>query len=259
MAKPMKWILAIYMMVSFSSHAIAQETIRLTTAEFAPFTSQSLKYNGVINRVISEAFALEGVKVEYSWFPWKRAYREANEGGWDGSSYWYKTPEREKDFLFSDVVTNSTYAFFHIKGSSFDWNTLEDLQGMPIGGTIGYFYKELFEPMEKEGKLDVQWVPKDEHNLKKLLKQRIKIFPSNIDVAFDLLQIHFTPQEIKKFSYHPKPLRQSPAYLILSKKVKGNQRMLELFNKGLKRLKDSGKYQQYFEESRRGEYKKVND
>ncbi len=31
--------------------------------------------------------------------------------------------------------------------------------------------------------------------------------------------------------------------------------MLTLFNRGLKRLKESGKYDQYFEESRRGEYK----
>ncbi len=251
----MKWVLILCLIISFSGVTFAQETIRLSTAEFAPFTSKSLKYNGVINRVITEAFALEGVKVEYTWYPWKRAYRAAKEEDFDGSSYWYKTPEREKDFLFSDVVTKSTYAFFYIKGSPFNWNTLEDLQGMPIGGTIGYFYKEMFEPLEKSEKLEVHWVPKDEHNLKKLIKNRIKIFPSNIDVAFDLLQNHFTPKEIQSFTYHPKPLRESSAYLILSKKVKRNLRMLKLFNKGLKRLKASGQYDQFFEESRRGEYK----
>jgi len=251
----MKWILAFYLFLSLSTLALGQETIRLTTAEFSPFTSKNLKYNGVVNRIVAEAFALEGVKVEFSWFPWKRAYRAANEEGWDGSSYWYKTPEREKDFLFSDVLINSTYAFFHLKDVPFHWNSLEDLQGIPIGGTIGYFYKEMFAPLEEAGKLDVQWVPKDEHNLKKLFKKRINIFPSNIDAAFDLMQTHFTPKEIKSFTYHPKPLRQSPAYLILSKKINGNERMLKLFNKGLKRLKASGKYDQFFAESRRGEYK----
>ncbi len=197
--KIMKWILAVCIFFSFFVPVLGQETIRLTTAEFAPFTSKNLKYNGIINHIITEAFALEGVRVEYSWFPWKRAYREAKEEGFDGSSYWYKTPEREKDFLFSDIVTKSTYAFFHIKSTPFNWNTLEDLQGIPIGGTIGYFYKEMFEPLESTGKLEVQWVPKDEHNLKKLIKNRIKIFPSNIDVTFDLLQSHFTPKEIHNY------------------------------------------------------------
>ncbi|MEH6344858.1 MAG: hypothetical protein V7785_07230 [Bermanella sp.] len=56
-----------------------------------------------------------------------------------------------------------------------------------------------------------------------------------------------------------KYFRESPAYLILSKKIKGNQRMLKLFNKGLKRLKASGRYDQFFSQSRRGEYKKTED
>jgi len=43
---------------------------------------------------------------------------------------------------------------------------------------------------------------------------------------------------------------------MFSKKIERNKHMLKLFNKGLKRLKESGKYNQFLEESRRGEYLK---
>ena len=56
-------------------------------------------------------------------------------------------------------------------------------------------------------------------------------------------------------THHPRSVFPSRfSYLILSKKVEQNERMLKLFNAGLRKLQDSGKYDQYFEESRSGQY-----
>ncbi len=41
-------------------------------------------------------------------------------------------------------------------------------------------------------------------------------------------------------------------HLLLSKKIERNKRMLILFNKGLKRLNESGRLKQYFEDYRKG-------
>lgn len=54
-----------------------RETITLTNGEWAPYLSESFKYGGFLSRVCSEAFALEGVDVEYEYLPWKRAYESA--------------------------------------------------------------------------------------------------------------------------------------------------------------------------------------
>jgi len=132
------------MFIGLSTLALGEEIIRLTTTEYAPFTSESLRYNGVVNRIITESFALEGVRVIYDYFPAKRALQHAKKEGWVGSSYWYKTPEREKYFLFSDVVKNATFSFFHKKAFPFNWNKLEDLENINIGGTTGYFYNGIF-------------------------------------------------------------------------------------------------------------------
>ena len=70
-------------------HAVsAQEAIRISTGEFAPWSSQTLKYNGFTNRVISEAFKLESsayypglIAVEHRW---RQQEGQADEDDRDG-------------------------------------------------------------------------------------------------------------------------------------------------------------------------------
>jgi polar amino acid transport system substrate-binding protein len=112
-----------------------------------------------------------------------------------------------------------------------------------------------FQNAEKTGKIEVQRVSDDETNFKKLRSGRIKLFPIIVDVGYDMLHNLFKPEEVSLFKYHPKPVDSATFHLLLSKKVPKNERLIVLFNKGLQRLKDSGKYDQFFEESRRGEYK----
>lgn len=132
----------------------------------------------------------------------------------------------------------------------FNWENLEDLKSISVGGTIGYFYQAAF----KQSKLDVQWVSTDEANLKKLLLGRIDVFPANIDSTYYMLQENFSADDIKSIKYHKRPLSTAPSSLIFFKKIKRNERLIRLSNKGLKQLKDSGKYDKYFEESRNGDY-----
>jgi polar amino acid transport system substrate-binding protein len=148
-----------------------------------------------------------------------------------------------------------TYVFFHLKSYSFNWDNIDDPQGIKIGGTFEYNYGEAFQQAEKTGKIEVQRVATDEKNFEKLLIGRIQIFPNDLDVGYDMLRKIFTPEQVQLFTHHLKPVRAEPHRLLLSKKIKRNKRMMELFNKGLKRLKASGKVEQYLAESRRGEYK----
>ncbi len=234
----------------------AEETIRLASGEWSPYQSENLKYFGVASRIVTEAFALEGVKVEYGYFPWNRSLKLAEKGKWDGTFLWFDTPERRKNFYISDPVVDIQYVFFHMKSYSFDWKTIDDLKGLAIGGTVGYDYGEEFQGAEKAKKITVERIQKDEQSFKKLLKGRIQIFPNDLDAGLEIIHKHFTSEQVALFSYHPKPVRAAPHHLLLSKNVKQNKQMLERFNKGLKRLKESGKVDQYLTESRRGDYRK---
>lgn len=238
------------------SNAFAEGTLRLTTSEFAPSYSEKLKHFGLVPHIVTEAFALEGVKVEFTSFPWARAYSYVKSGKWDGSCCWFNKAERHAEAFHSEPVIFSTYVFFHLKNYEFDWKTLDDLKDIQIGGTIEYTYSKDFREAEEAGKILVERAPSDVINFRKLLRGRIDIFPQNTEVGFDNLLNNFTPEERELITFHPQPIVKQGVHLLLSKKDPKNEKMMELFNRGLKRLRDSGKIDQFVKASRRGEYKK---
>lgn len=254
----MKWILLILCLILtvFLSNAVAEETIRLTNGEWPPFLSEDLKHGGVVSRIVKEAFAHEGVIVEYGYFPWKRAYDLALHGDWDGTVVWYYTQERSKHFFYGDSVFESKGVFFHLKDYPFDWNSLADLKGVSIGAVSGYSNGKNIDAAEKAGKLLLERVPVEQNNFQKLLAKRIELFTSDLDVGYSILNRHFKPEEIQRITHHPKPHYVQYMHLLLSKKNKRNKILLKRFNKGLKSLKASGEYDLYFKESRSGKYLK---
>ncbi len=251
------FILFLTFVFSMYSNGYAQQsTIRLANGEWEPYQSENLKYRGVASRIVTEAFALGGVRVEYDFFPWARSLELAELGEWDGTFLWFDTAERRKLFYVSDPLVDIQYVFFHLKSYSFDWKSIEDLKGIYIGATIKYDYGETFQQAEAEGRIKVERAPNDEINFNKLFLGRIQIFPNDLDAGYEILNRQFSPEQARQFTYHKIPIRSAPHHLLLSKKVASNQAMMDIFNRGLSQLKSSGKLDQYLAESRRGEYKK---
>ncbi len=245
--------LILILLCSSISHS-SGETIRITAEEWGSISSVNLKHYGAMNRIIFESFALENVKVEFGFFPAARALNNVKIGEWDGMGGWTPNEERAKDFYFSDTLLKETIVFFHLKNFPFDWKTWDDFKDIEVGKTRSYYYGDGFAKAAKEGKLSIQVSNNNKINFKKLLHRRINVFPANLDAGLDLLNSKFKQEDRDAITYHPLPLDQGPLVLMLSKKVEKNKRLLILFNKGLKRLKETGQYDRIFEESRQGKY-----
>lgn len=235
------------------THIDAQETIQLTSGEWPPYLSENLNGYGVVARIVTEAFAEVGITVDYGFFLWERAYNQAKAGRWDGSAIWLRNAEREKHFYYSDTVIENDVYFFHLKDYAFEWDRIEDLKGISIGGTDAYFYGGAFEAAENAGIIEVQRAARDQLNFRKLLRGRIQIFPINDVVGYYQIQQNFSSEQAKRFTYHPKPLYRRSLHLILSKKIEKNKRLITLFNQGLGRLKTNGKLELYKKELLKGE------
>ncbi len=239
----------------FSTIAFADKTIRITNGEWEPFLSENLKYYGVISRIVTEAFALEDVKVKYGFFPWKRGFYYAKSGIWDGTIAWTQNNERSKHFYFSDTLFRDVTVFFHKKDKKFNFKPVKwsDLTNFNMGMTIGYNYGENITKAVIDNVITIDIGRSDEINLKKLIYNRIDLFPISKDVGISLLNTKFSMSERKKITYSPwkEGIRH---HLLLSKKVKRNEELLKLFNSGLAKLEKSGKIRLYFQESRKGEY-----
>lgn len=255
----MRWIkqlLTILGLFSMISAPFAEETVHITTQEWRPYISKQFKHYGVIPHIVTEAFILENIQTKYRFLPWGRGYEFAKEGKLNGTIPYYYSEERAKYFLYSDPIFEGKQVFFHLKSYSFNWERIEDLKGVEIGATIGYHYGKAFERAEQEGIIKVQWIPNDETNFKKMLLGRIDVFPQDEDVGYEILRSLFSPEQAGLFTHHSHPLHTKVMHLILSKQIKESPELLRMFNRGLKRLKESGKYEQYIADSRKGSYRK---
>jgi len=73
-------------------------------------------------------------------------------------------------------------------------------------------------------------------------------------IGYHILNANFPPEVVKLFTHHPKPSRELPYHLLLTRKRQDNERVMDLFNYGLKILRESGKYDEYLSEFRQDLY-----
>jgi polar amino acid transport system substrate-binding protein len=234
--------------------AQTEDTIRLTTGKWQPYTSKSAPHLGFASHIVTEAFALVGVEVEYGFFPWKRSMKLARDGKWDGSMIWYDTEERRADFYYSDPIVPSTQSFFHLKSYQFDWEGFENLADLRVGGTSEYSYGTEFDAAEEAGVFQTHRTISDEVGLTNLLKGRIDVFPGELLVTYEQIRDTFSEEEAALFAHHPKHISTAPLHVLFSKKVPESENMRDLFNEGLRQLKESGKYDEFIADGLGGKY-----
>ncbi|WFC61784.1 transporter substrate-binding domain-containing protein [Pseudomonas sp. REST10] len=236
---------AFLLLVLLFGNLHAADRVRLTNGEWPPYLGETLPHHGVASRIVEEAFASQGIAVQWEFHPWARSLKMAEQGLRDGSAVWLNNPQRQQHFHVSAPVVESGYYLFHRKDDAFDWSGIDDLRGLRIAGTRGYDYGDAFQRAEAAGDLEVMRLTSDEQGLRQLLAGRVDLFPVDKVVGFDLLYQHFSPAERRRLSFHAKPLRSDSLHLLLSREVPGNAELMARFNRGLEQLRASGKISQY--------------
>lgn len=222
--------------------SVKENVIHLTTGEWSPYDGEDLPHYGCSPWLIEEAFALEGIAVEFGFFSWSRSYQMAKEGSWDGTIDWADTPEhREAFYLSKENITDQEFVFFHRSDYDFQWESLEDLSGKVVGITSGYVYDDVFKNIMQKGTVTFETASSDEANFHKLLARRISVFPMERRVGYTILQKKFSPDEQEKITNHPIPFQTFRPYLLLSKAVPQNEERMKKFNQGWRKLKESGR------------------
>jgi len=243
-------VLSLWLSV-FPAYGGASETlvVKISTGEYPPFTSEGLASKGFVNNIVKEAFALEGVKTEFRFLPWQRAYRDMVDGSVQASSYWYKNDARAAVALFSDEILEESFYFFSLKRPTpLSWNTLTDLKDLKIGVTQGYTYTDEFWLLGEQETLHLDIVKTDDINLRKLFNRRIDIFPMGYEAGLTLLMNKYPHNVRDQVVLVKKPLMTQKAYLLVSKKTINAEAIIMSFNKGLKSLKRSGRYQSLYQD-----------
>ncbi len=235
-------LIVLCFLLSCSSSVVAGDEIRITLGEWSPLISEKLPYYGIVPHIVSEIFTEAGVNVTYGFFPWARSIYLVKGGEWHASAIWGKTEEREKDFYFSDdaVQTTEVVLFYH-KDHPIVWTgNLEDLKGIIIGTPNGYGKATILKEAEKQGLITYDLSGDEVINFRKLLLKRFHAIDLNKDVGLHTMHTQLSSEQRAKIGY-TKTIEFWPNYLILSKRLQENERFLDIFNKGLHKMKKSGR------------------
>ena len=199
-----------------------------------------------------KAFGVQGVDIQFQFFPWKRGEHLLNTKQLDVLIPYTKTPERTAVYAFSDPIIVIRTHFFYLKSNikQLNFKSYEELKPYRIGGILGYFYETIFD---KAG-LTVEYVAYPKLNIQKLLAGRIDIVPYGNIIGWHLIKNHF-PEAYDHFTSTEFDLpenRQSDEtiacrVMTLKTHEKSNQ-IIEMYNSGLKQIKQNGQYDNIIKE-----------
>lgn len=215
------------------------ERLVVATGEWAPYVSEQMEDKGFMIQILSDAFDVMGVEVEYVFYPWRRCYESVTAGRvWAGFPY-SRTKEREGEVLFSDVISYSITKFFVYGNSGPDrYKGLESLKSFRIGGVIGYFYEADF----KRHGLNVDYASKEISAVEMLMMGRTDALPLNELVGWRLIQNHFSKKS-QGFRVLEPPYSKDDLHLIVSRRHPGGKDLLNRFNDALRQVKDDYIYE----------------
>ncbi len=222
-----------------SFNALANETVKFAIGEWVPYTSKIDMKGNLLEKIVTEAFKLEGVDVIYEYFPWKRSYNNVKNGQYDATFPWNKTEERKKDFYINKLsLIKDEGVFFHLKRKQFDWNSVEDLKKYKVGVTISFKQEKIY----KDKGIKAHPVASEDFNFKMMLADRIDVYETSKVVGYAMINKLFSPEEAKLFTNHPKAVEENVFYILFSRKTPDGKYFADKFDSGLKKLKESGVY-----------------
>jgi polar amino acid transport system substrate-binding protein len=235
MKKATAWILLC--VVLGAAHA---EPFALVTGDdYAPFADQKLPEGGMTTEIVKRALSGSKVDFKIEWRPWARGLEETRIAIFAGTFPYLKTPEREKDFLYSQPIYTIEDRLFSKPGAGLDAANLKTLEGKKICLPIGWAPSAKLAPMIKSGAIR-QEQPRDISTCVKMVQAgRADFFVT------DQFQGNAALQGVGATDINMGSVAVGSAtlHLIASKNGPQSKALIDAFDKGLAALKKSGEYE----------------
>jgi polar amino acid transport system substrate-binding protein len=240
------------------ANAANKQVLKISSSESPPYMSDFVTDKGYANHVIQCAFSQQQLKIKFVFMPTARAYKEAMEGKFAASSYWYLDAKHEESFLISEPITREKIVFFRRKSPvKSQWTDLSDFARLRIGMTRGYTYTKALRDYAQTHESAVSFVTTDQQNMKMLLLERIDIFPIDEASGWYLLNQFFATEQIHLIETIQPPLMNTTGHLLFPKVFPNAANLLQTFNKGLAQCAEQGKLQQYKDNLVTGHYRQI--
>lgn len=222
----------------------ARDKITLSTLNWEPYIGQTLDQKGYVNEIVKAAFSEEGYDLEVLFFPWARALHVATLGHVDGLFPEYYDENRLTDFVFSDPFPGGPVGFYKRRDKDIKFSVdpkkdlpaaLQALRKYRFGVVRGYINTKESDDADYLAKEEVI---NDDTNIKRLYKNRVQLIFIDKYVAQYIIAKRY-PWYALELEFLDPPLEIKPLYIAFSKKAPNYKKKLELFNSGLKSIKEN--------------------
>lgn len=214
------------------------EKISAINDSWAPFISPDLPGQGIALQIVRAAFKEQGHEVEMTFAPWARSIKAVKEGKVDILIGTWWTKKRNIYLNYSDKYLVNNIKFIKRTGDSFEFESLDSLNGKTVGVIRDYGYSDKFKAASNFKKAENN---KLIHNLKKLTLNRLDLTLEDEIVARALIK-NEAPELKDKISFSTNPLSSNTLHITSGLRNPKNERIISDFNKGLKKIKKNGIY-----------------
>ncbi len=217
-------------------------TINLANQNWLPFAGEALKEHGILSLITKEAFATQGIKVNYDFIPFESALDLTKKGQIDGMAAWTQLRQWSDELLYSDPIMKHELVIYKRLYANLETTPVSKLFGKSIGVQRGYNYTELLNTLIEKDRIKPVYADGPEESFYHLLTGKVDFCVATQLGGQATLNKNFSPSEIGALAQVPSEFTMVPSYLILSKKKAKSQELLTKLNQGLKTIQENGTY-----------------
>jgi polar amino acid transport system substrate-binding protein len=223
--------------------------VDLTTGpNYPPLSDQSKADGGIATRIVSATFQSMGEAVLLDWLPWKRGFEDTKAGRYQATFPYVRSPERELDFLYSDVIfTHQSFLWTRTGDtlSAQDPSTFKGQKALCIPHGYRSPIEDVLRTQIASGEVRVERPITRESCIRMLVSKRVDATTgSEGEVGASLLATGLGTQ----ISRGKKPIVELDFFLIAPKSNPQSAELINRFNSQLRKLRADGQYRRLAEE-----------
>lgn len=241
-------ILLVLSLILFNNLSYSADiVVNLTSLDWPPYSSKSLKQQGASVAVAKAAFKEMGYELKVTFFPWSRAVALAKNEKSNYSGYFpeYYSEDIEKEFIYSEPMGSGPLGFAERKNKTIQWKQLSDLKKYRIGVVQDYINTTEFDDMVTKKLLKTSTTTSDTKNLLKLANDRLDLAVIDKNVMSYLLKTDKAlAKKSNEIQFNIKTLEDKKLFICF-KKGKEGEKLAKIYNEGLKKIDITKIMQQY--------------
>ncbi len=228
----------IILLLQLSATTLQARELRIAMSTWPPYVDSNMPHQGLAIAIVSTVFESAGYAPRVIIREWIDTLQGTLVGDYEVIAAAWKTPDREKQFVFSEPYLTNDIKFLKLRDRDIRFNKMSDFKGLTIGILNKYAYGNDFNSATDFIKVPAGDLLK---NLEKLMNGSIDLTLGDERVLRYELNNHLSASK-DKFTFIPQPLSSRTLHIAVSRTIDDCEKIVSDFNKALAEIKQEGSH-----------------